>query len=68
MLTSLGSANNKAKTLGMEHIKRRKFTEKNEKEKHKVEEIQLANLARASFLVFILRQEYSGEFIPGVSW
>ena len=35
--------NNKAKTLPLEHVKGRKFTEK--KEKNKVEEIQLANLA-----------------------
>ena len=39
----VGSANNKAKTLRMEHVNGRKFTE--EKKKNKVKEIQLANLA-----------------------
>ena len=41
------SANNKATTFRMEHVKGRKFTEKKQKEKkkNKVEEIQLANLA-----------------------
>ena len=41
----VGSVNNKARTLGMEHVKGRKFTEK---KKDKVEVIQLANLASAS--------------------
>ena len=31
----IGSANNKAKTLGMEHVNGRKFTEKKEGEKGK---------------------------------
>ena len=40
-------APNKAKTLRMEHVNGRKFTEKKKekKKKNKVEEIQLANLA-----------------------
>ena len=43
-LTSLGQLTlNKAKTLVMEHVNERKFTEK--KKKSKVEEIQLAYLA-----------------------
>ena len=42
----IGSANNKAKTLRMEHVNGRKFTEKKRRRKRKkVEEIQLANLA-----------------------
>ena len=46
----VGSANNKAKTLRMGNVNGRKFTEKKKKEKkkYKVEEFQLANLARPS--------------------
>ena len=46
------SGNNKAKTLRMEHVEGRKFTEKN-----KVEEIQLANLARASQAITLFYSE-----------
>ena len=45
----VGSANNKARTLRMGNANGRKFTEKKKKKKKKkVEEIPLANLARAS--------------------
>ena len=47
MLTFVGSAINKAKTLQMEHVKGRKFKGK---QRNKAEEIQLTNLANLGSL------------------